>query len=77
MIPEAIQQDAAALCALLTDRERDTLIYSAKGLNAFHIADMLGCKPRTVENYRAGIMRKLDVSSLIEAAVIAAKAGIV
>jgi len=76
MTPDAVEREAAALCAQLTDRERDTLIYSAKGLNAFHIADMLGCKPRTVENYRAGILRKLEVATIIEAAVIAAKAGI-
>ena len=77
MTPEAIQQDAAALCALLTDREREVLVLTAKGLNSHEIGAMLRRSHRTVETYRGAVLQKLDVGSAIEAAVIAAKAGIV
>ena len=69
--------DAAALCALLTDRERDVLILSAKGMNAHEIGRMFSRSHRTVEHYREAVLQKLDVGTIIEAAVIAAKAGIV
>ena len=76
-----IQRDAAseavALCALLTDRERDVLILSAKGLIAQEIGDCMHRSHRTIERYRDAVLRKLGVGSIIEAAVIAAKAGIV
>lgn len=71
------QAEACALCAQLNDRERDTLIFSAKGCNAHEIGRLFGRSHRTVEHWREAVLQKLDVGTIIEAAVVAAKAGIV
>ena len=52
------------LLALLTLRERDVLGKLVKGCSNKVTAHDLGISPRTVENHRAQIMNKMDVSSL-------------
>lgn len=72
-----IVADAVAACGRLSPREREVLTLSAKGLTTNEIADLLGIGDATVKARRKMIHRKLDVQTVIEAAVIAAKAGIV
>ena len=70
-------QDAADRCATLTERERDALVLLSKGIENQEAAEILGCRPDTARDYRKAIYRKLDVDSAVEAAVLAAKAGLV
>lgn len=73
-----VQDEPQRLCATLTEQERDVLVFTAKGLTMDEIASLLGFASRgTVNERRKSIYRKLDVSSSEEAAVIAAKAGLV
>jgi DNA-binding NarL/FixJ family response regulator len=74
--PEATA-DAIERCATLTPAERDVLIFSAKGLHSREVGAMIGRGHKAVEKVKTAIFEKLDVSSTVEAAVIAAKAGIV
>jgi DNA-binding NarL/FixJ family response regulator len=74
--PEATA-DAIERCATLTPAERNVLILSAKGLNSKEVGAIICRAHKTVERVKTAIFEKLDVSSTVEAAVIAAKAGIV
>lgn len=73
---EAIAE-AAELCAALSPLERDVLIYSAKGLHSKEVGALMGASHKTVERIKTGIFATLDVETTVEAAVLAAKAGIV
>ncbi len=46
---------------VLSGREREVLRYLAQGLTNTEIADKLTLSPKTVDTYRARIMRKLNV----------------
>lgn len=69
-------KEAARLCSLLTEHERETLALSAKGYSAKEVGRLIGMSSKSVDFYRANIMAKLGVGSTIEAAVIAAKAAL-
>lgn len=77
MTTEAMKREAVALCGLLTPSELETLVYSAKGFDSHQIGAAMGRSHRTVEGYRRNVMEKFDVATTIEAAVIAARAGVV
>jgi len=62
---------------VLTPRQRDSLTMLAKGLALKEAGAHLKCSPWTEAARRASIYRRLDVGSAPEAAVIAAKAGLV
>jgi two-component system response regulator NreC len=62
---------------LLTDREREVLHLAALGHSASEIADRLVLSARTVENYRAGVLRKLDLRNQTELVRYAIKHGII
>lgn len=47
----------------LTEREREIMRATLLGLSAKEAARELGISPRTVESYRARLMRKFDVAS--------------
>jgi len=49
----------------------------AEGLSTTQVADKLFISPKTVENHRHSIMRKLDVHSIIELTRYAAKLGLI
>lgn len=74
---DAIHADNARRIAALTSHEREVLILSAKGLTQREIATTLCRSMHTAMGHRKAILRKLDVSTIIEAAVIAAKVGVV
>lgn len=61
----------------LTSREQEILVLLAEGLSAKEIAEKLFISPRTVENHRSSIMRKLDLHSNHELIRYAARLGLI
>ncbi len=61
----------------LTPREQEVMVLVASGMSSQKIADKLFISPKTVENHRSRIMRKLNVSSVIDLARHAAKLGLI
>jgi len=61
----------------LTSREQEILALLAEGLSAKEVAEKLFISPRTVENHRSSIMRKLDLHSNHELIRYAAKLGLI
>jgi DNA-binding NarL/FixJ family response regulator len=47
----------------LTSRKQEILVLIAEGLSAKHVGEKLFISPRTIENHRSSIMRKLDPHS--------------
>jgi len=62
--------------AVLTTREREILIYLAKGENTKNIASLLSISPKTVETHRQHITRKLRTSSVAALARYALRHGL-
>lgn len=65
------------LVATLSGKELEVLILASKGLTDKQIAAHIERSPFTVNAHMVGIFKKLEVNTRTEAAVIAAKAGIV
>jgi len=61
----------------LTDRETEALTWSAKGKSSNDIAVLMDITERTVNFHITNAMRKLDVSTRIQAAVKASIAGLI
>ena len=72
------QERAQALQELapLTPAQRDVLVLLCKGLDSSEIAKAAGKGLKTVETQRSQIRERLNMT-IIEAAVLAAKAGLV
>jgi DNA-binding NarL/FixJ family response regulator len=51
--------------AILSPREMEVFSYLVNGLRAKDIADLLEISPKTVDTYRASLMRKLNVHDLV------------
>ena len=51
--------------ALLSPREMEVFQYLVNGLRAKDIAELLEISPKTVDTYRASLMRKLNVHDLV------------
>lgn len=51
--------------AMLSPREVEVFSYLVNGLRAKDIAELLDISPKTVDTYRAGLMRKLNVHDLV------------
>lgn len=51
--------------AALSPRELEVFQYLVNGLRAKDIAELLEISPKTVDTYRAGLMRKLNVRDLV------------
>src|SRR5271157_5050613 len=49
----------------LSPRETEVFSYLVSGLRAKDIADLLGISPKTVDTYRASLMRKLNIHDLV------------
>lgn len=60
----------------LTSREREVLELVAAGLSNAEIGGRLGLAEKTVKHYMTAILGKLQVSSRVEAALLAYKAGV-
>lgn len=63
---ELQQRMPSARFALLSDREQSIAPLVAHGLTSTVIGQRLGISPRTVERYRASLLRKLEASSPAE-----------
>ena len=61
----------------LTPREQEIMVLMAGGMSSQKIADKLFISPKTVDNHRSKIMRKLDVRNVIDLARHAAKIGLI
>ena len=61
----------------LTPREQEVMVMAAEGFSTKEISERLYISPKTVENHRYSIMRKLDLHSSIEIARYAAKLGLI
>jgi DNA-binding CsgD family transcriptional regulator len=48
----------------LTPREQEVMAMLAEGMNAVQVAEKLFISPKTAENHRANIMRKLGSAQL-------------
>jgi DNA-binding NarL/FixJ family response regulator len=62
---------------LLTAREQEVMVLLAEGLSTSRVANKLFISPKTVENHRNNIMRKLDLHNIIELTRYAAKLGLI
>jgi len=61
----------------LTPREQEIMVLLAEGMSTNQIADKLFISPKTAENHRSSIMRKLEIHSTIELVRYAAKIGLI
>lgn len=77
MISPAIFAEASQQMATLSDREREVIVLAGKGLADAEIGAALGLTRNTINTYTKQAFRKLKVNGRVEAAVIAAKAGLV
>lgn len=71
------QDEAKRLCAALTDKEREVLVLFAKGFSRTEVARLVSRGPATVDIRMQAARDRLEVETTIEAAVLAAKAGLV
>ncbi|MDF3140637.1 MULTISPECIES: response regulator transcription factor [unclassified Streptomyces] len=70
-------QDAdVARVNLLTDRERDVLVLIAEGLSNADIGTRIHLSAGTVKDHVSSILTKLRVSSRVQAALLAERAGL-
>ena len=58
---------------LLSDRERQVFNYLVRGIRPKQIAGFLNLSPKTVDTYRASIVRKLGVENVVELVKFAMK----
>jgi DNA-binding NarL/FixJ family response regulator len=61
----------------LTPREQEVMRLLAEGSSPKGIAEKLCISPKTVENHRANIMKKLDIHSTMELVRYAARLGLI
>ena len=61
----------------LTRREQEIMVLLAQGLSNKKIAEKLFISPKTVENHRSNILRKLNIHSTLELVRYAARLGII
>lgn len=73
-LSEAKITDAAY--GTLTPREQEVMRLLAEGLSTKEVSEKLFISPKTVENHRASIMKKLDLHSSLELFRFAARIGL-
>ncbi len=61
----------------LTRREQEVMRFLAEGFSTKEAAEKLFLSPKTIENHRNNIMRKLDLHNIIELIRYAAKLGVI
>ncbi len=70
-------EEAEDPIAKLTTRERQVLRLVVEGCSTREVAEALFISPKTVENHRANMMRKLGFTSTVELLRFAARTGII
>jgi DNA-binding NarL/FixJ family response regulator len=76
-IPMKEARIADAGYGTLTPREQEVMRLLAEGLSSKEVAEKLFISPKTVENHRANIMKKLGLHSTIELIRYSAKLGLI
>ena len=67
----------AGLLAQLSERERDVLVWMARGLSNRDLAAKLFVSETTVKTHVSSVLSKLGLSSRVQAVVVAYEAGVV
>lgn len=62
---------------LLSPREQQIMRMVVEGISTREIASQLALKPKTIENHRANLMKKLDIHNKMELVRYAAKLGLI
>ncbi len=75
--PEKEARITDATYETLTSREQEIMVLLAQGLSTKLIAEKLFISPKTVENHRSNILRKLNIHSTLELVRYAARLGII
>ncbi len=75
--PEEKAQDLGAAYASLTPREQEVMRLLAEGFSYKEIAKRLYISPKTVENHRGRVMRKLGFQTSVDLVRYAARLGII
>ncbi|UXY39585.1 MULTISPECIES: response regulator [Streptomyces] len=70
------REPAARLAARLTERERAVLVLMAEGLANADIGERMHLSAGTVKGHVSAVLSKLEVSSRVQAALIAERAGL-
>ena len=63
--------------AQLTGREQEVMRMLAEGISTKEISKKLFISPKTVENHKSNIMRKLELSSTIDLVKYSARIGLI
>jgi DNA-binding NarL/FixJ family response regulator len=63
--------------AQLTGREREVMRMLAEGMSTREISSSLFISPKTVENHKSNIMRKLELSSTVDLVKYSARIGLI
>jgi DNA-binding NarL/FixJ family response regulator len=61
---------------LLTEREREVMVYVAQGYTSQEVANRLKLSPKTVETYRARLMQKLGLKKRADLVRLALECGL-
>jgi DNA-binding NarL/FixJ family response regulator len=75
--PAATAGRWAGLLAQLSERERDVLVWMARGLSNRDLAAKLFVSETTVKTHVSSVLSKLGLSSRVQAVVVAYEAGVV
>jgi DNA-binding NarL/FixJ family response regulator len=75
--PEKEAKITDAAYDTLTPREQEVMVLLAEGLSSKEAAEKLFISPKTVENHRSNILRKLNLHSTIELVRYAARLGMI
>ena len=75
--PEKEAKITDATYETLTSREQEIMVLLAQGHTNKQIAEKLFISPKTVENHRSNILRKLDLHSTLDLVRYAARLGII
>ncbi|WP_030177957.1 response regulator [Streptomyces sp. NRRL S-813] len=75
-LDQGVRESAARLTARLTERERAVLVLMAEGLANTDIGQRLHLSTGTVKGHVSTLLGKLRVSSRVQAALIAERAGL-
>lgn len=75
-VAELSSEDCRALVRKLTKREEQVLVCVCNAGGAKQAAEMLRLSPYTVSQYLKSVYDKIGAESMVHAAVIATKAGL-